>query len=69
MQSALVRVAPQARLALTQTRQMSSVVSSPPTVRISFVEKVAHGLVIAGGLLFTPAWVLVNIKNYRGVAE
>lgn len=69
MQSALVRIAPQARQALTQSRQMSSVVSSPPTVRISFVEKVAHGIIIAGGLLFTPVWVLTHIKNYRGISQ
>lgn len=65
MQSALAKVAPQARQALVQSRQMSSVVSSPPTVRISFVEKVAHGLVIGVGCLATPAWVLANLKNYR----
>ncbi|XP_044264661.1 uncharacterized protein LOC123011340 [Tribolium madens] len=57
----LVRAAPQVRLA---TRQMS-VISGPPRVRISFAEKVIHGVVICGSMLVVPAWVLVNIKNYK----
>lgn len=55
------RAAPQARLG---ARQMS-VIAGPPTVRISFAEKVVHGLVIAGSMLVIPAWVLVNVKHYR----
>ncbi|EFA07589.1 uncharacterized protein LOC107398271 [Tribolium castaneum] len=57
----LVRVAPQVRQA---TRQMSAI-SGPPRVRISFAEKVVHGLVITGSMMIVPAWVLVNIKNYK----
>lgn len=69
MQTSVLRVLPQARHTLTVARQMSSVVSSPPTVRIPFAEKLVHGLFIAGGCLATPIWVLVNIKNYRGTAQ
>lgn len=69
MQGALARAIPQTRQALAQSRQMSSVIASPPLTRISFAEKVVHGVIIAGGCLAIPAWVLVNIKNYRGKAE
>ncbi|XP_066245481.1 uncharacterized protein COX8 [Euwallacea similis] len=47
-----------------QSRNMS-VISGPPTVRVSFAEKVAHGMFITIGLLAVPTYVLVNIKNYR----
>lgn len=46
-----------------------TVVSGPPTVRISFAEKVAHGVALVVGITAIPAWVLVNLKNYRGDAE
>ena len=29
-------------------------------------EQVAHGLAVAFGVVAVPAWVLVNIKHYRG---
>lgn len=51
--------------ALQQARQMS-VISTPPKVRISFAEKLVHGGAIFLGVLSIPAWVLVNIKNYKG---
>ncbi|RZC36301.1 hypothetical protein BDFB_006436 [Asbolus verrucosus] len=45
-------------------RQMS-VISGPPRVRISFVEKVLHGLAITGSMMIIPCFVLANIKNYK----
>ncbi|CAB3376002.1 Hypothetical predicted protein [Cloeon dipterum] len=42
----------------------SNVISGPPAVRIPFPEKVAHGLTITFGLLFTPAYILGNLKHY-----
>lgn len=46
------------------TRNMT-VVSGPPTVRISFAEKVAHGIALVVGINIVPVYVLVNMKNYR----
>lgn len=67
MQSALVRLVPRARQVVSQPRLMSTNVVSPPLKRFSFAEKVVHGVIIAFGLLATPAWVLVNMKHYRGL--
>ncbi|PSN35087.1 hypothetical protein C0J52_22703 [Blattella germanica] len=65
---ATVRAAPSVCRALVQTRGVTrnaNVVSTPGRVHIPFAEKLAHGLLIAGGLLFTPAWVLTHLKNYQ----
>ncbi|ENN78292.1 hypothetical protein D910_00734 [Dendroctonus ponderosae] len=59
------RLAQGAQKVAQQTRNMS-VLSGPPTVRISGTEKLLHGLAIAIGMTATPAWVLVNIKHYKG---
>lgn len=67
MQSAIVKVMPQIRQAMAQSRQMSSVVSSKPLVRVSLPEKIVHGVLIAGSCLGIPAWVLLNLRKYRGV--
>lgn len=40
-------------------------VSGPPRTRISFPEKVAHGVLIAGGVLAGPMWILSHIKDYQ----
>lgn len=58
------RLALQAQKVAQQGRHMS-VISGPPQVKISFAEKVAHGLFIVAGMTAIPIWVLVNIKNYR----
>lgn len=60
----LLKILPETRQALQQSREMS-VISTPPKVQVSFAEKVAHGLFIAVGVLTVPAYVLVNIKNYK----
>ncbi|KAK2179474.1 hypothetical protein NP493_488g00037 [Ridgeia piscesae] len=45
--------------------QRATIVSGPPRVRMSFVEKVVSGVVLVGCLLAVPLYVLGNIKNYR----
>lgn len=47
----------------------TNVISGPPANKISTLEKVIHGVGIATGLCFIPAWVLANIKHYRGREE
>ncbi|XP_023300506.2 uncharacterized protein LOC111682741 [Lucilia cuprina] len=48
-------------------RRCQSVISSPPTQKVSFAEK----LILGGGMccatLVIPAWVLLHIKEYRGL--
>lgn len=46
-----------------------SVISGPPTVKISKAEKMVHAACITVGLFAIPAWVLVNIRSYRGVTD
>lgn len=58
------RLLAQAPKVAQQARNMS-VLSGPPTVKISPAEKLVHGLIISVGMLTIPVWVLVNIKNYR----
>ncbi|KAG7161205.1 putative Cytochrome oxidase c subunit VIII-containing protein [Homarus americanus] len=47
----------------------TSVISGPPTVKVSFAEKMVHGGVIMVGCCAVPAWVLAHIKEYRGREE
>lgn len=56
-----------AKVGIAATRQMSAI-SGPPTVRISFAEKIAHGTVIAVSVLAMPAWVLTHVRKYRGLS-
>lgn len=48
-----------------QSARNMSVISGPPTVKISTAEKFAHGIAIAVGCFTIPTWVLVNVKHYR----
>ena len=41
-------------------------ISGPPRTRISFAEKVAHGLLISVCVMFTPMYIMSNLKSYRG---
>ncbi|CAH1959470.1 unnamed protein product [Acanthoscelides obtectus] len=52
--------------AVNSARNMS-VLSGPPQVRISFAEKVIHGIAITVGIMAVPAWVLLHIRSYRGL--
>ncbi|KAI4467219.1 cytochrome c oxidase polypeptide viii [Holotrichia oblita] len=57
-----------ATLAAQQTRQMSAV-GTRPLVRISFAEKLVHGAIMTVAYCTVPVWVLVNIRNYRGLGK
>ncbi|KAK9498343.1 hypothetical protein O3M35_002997 [Rhynocoris fuscipes] len=46
--------------------QHRSIVSGPPTQKVSFAEKAAYGFVMAACFFATPMWVLVNVRSYRG---
>lgn len=63
------RVATKIQPKLAQATRNMTVVSGPPTVRISFAEKVAHGVALVVGISAIPVWVLVNLKHYRAPAE
>ncbi|KAH0546025.1 hypothetical protein KQX54_005781 [Cotesia glomerata] len=54
---------------IRSTGQVRNVSCGMPRNRVSFVERVAHGVVIACGILATPAYIATNIKNYRGKEE
>ncbi|KAL1514240.1 hypothetical protein ABEB36_003527 [Hypothenemus hampei] len=62
--SRALTMASQAPKLMHQCRNMS-MISGPPTVKVSFAEKVIHGVLILAGISAYPSWVLVNIKNYR----
>lgn len=59
----LVRAAPRVAAG---ARQMS-VISGPPQVRITFQEKLVHGVVMVVAMSAVPAYILVNLKKYRGL--
>jgi len=40
-------------------------VSGPPRTRIPFAEKCVHGVLIAGGVLAGPMYILTQIENYK----
>ncbi|KAF0288273.1 hypothetical protein FJT64_013343 [Amphibalanus amphitrite] len=61
----LVRLVP----AAARAQARSYVVSGPPRVRMSRAEKFAHGVVLFGGVMAVPAWILVHIKDYRGALD
>lgn len=69
MMSVASRLAGRIQPIMGQASRNMTVVSGPPTVRISFAEKVAHGVAIVVGISAIPVWVLVNLKHYRGQAE
>ncbi|KAK8379167.1 hypothetical protein O3P69_019190 [Scylla paramamosain] len=68
LRAALSRLPHAANTSLVPVRA-NHVVSAPPRNKVSFLEKVCHGIVIVTGCSFVPAWVLVNIKEYRGRPE
>ena len=61
------RVAPQLK-PIVQSRNMT-VIASVPQNRISFAEKVVHGLIITFSMLAIPTYVMLNLKKYKGIAE
>ncbi|KAG8039222.1 hypothetical protein G9C98_003529 [Cotesia typhae] len=50
-------------------RHIDSVKCGMPRNRISFVERVIHGVVMCTGFLAVPAYIATNIKHYRGSEE
>ncbi|PNF34811.1 hypothetical protein B7P43_G03789 [Cryptotermes secundus] len=68
MVQSFVRVASPACRNITQVRgvtRRASVVSGRSKVHIPFAEKLAHGLIIAGGICFIPIWVLTHLRDYQ----
>lgn len=59
------RIATRIHPNVAQATRKMTVVSGPPKVRISFAEKVAHGIAITVGISIVPVYVMVNLKNYR----
>uniref|UniRef100_U5EGA8 Putative cytochrome c oxidase subunit viii n=1 Tax=Corethrella appendiculata TaxID=1370023 RepID=U5EGA8_9DIPT len=60
----ITKLVPAARTAIPS--RSINVISGPPRNRVSFGEKVAHGIVIASCLVAYPIWVLGHIKEYKG---
>ncbi|KXJ71954.1 hypothetical protein RP20_CCG007022 [Aedes albopictus] len=60
-----------ARTALVQhqRRGFYSVTPGLPQVRVSFGEKVCHGIAIFCGLLAYPTWVVTHMREYRQGAK
>ncbi|PRD34571.1 UNVERIFIED_CONTAM: hypothetical protein NCL1_14218 [Trichonephila clavipes] len=54
------------RKGLCQTRNYYGYVGRPRE-QLSIAETWAHGLLIAGGILAVPCWVLVHVTEYRGL--
>uniref|UniRef100_A0A1L8EHM9 Putative cytochrome c oxidase subunit 8 isoform a n=1 Tax=Haematobia irritans TaxID=7368 RepID=A0A1L8EHM9_HAEIR len=63
--SAAVLLAPAIRNAVQ--RRCQSVVSSPPTQKVSSAEKLFLGGCMFVSTLVIPAWVLYHIREYRGL--
>ncbi|XP_033214207.1 uncharacterized protein LOC117171218 [Belonocnema kinseyi] len=50
-----------------QTRnKYTAIVSTPPRNRISFAEKVTHGIIMTAAILAFPLYVSTNLKHYKG---
>ncbi|EDV97246.1 uncharacterized protein LOC6557019 [Drosophila grimshawi] len=48
-------------------KRCQSVVSGPPTQHVSTAEKVILGGGMCVAAMFIPAWVLLHIREYRGL--
>lgn len=55
----LIKLAPQVR--------PMSVITGPPANPMGTVEKLCHGLVMGISCLSLPAYVLTNMRRYRGL--
>ncbi|KAH9362358.1 hypothetical protein HPB48_018010 [Haemaphysalis longicornis] len=72
MNGALRKAVSVFRSAAMQTRStsVSAYVSSRPTGHVlSPAEKVAHFSIIVGTIFAYPAWVLLHLREYRGLTE
>jgi hypothetical protein len=64
----VVRMAPSVCRHFVQLRggtKTTNVVSTPASVKISFAEKLAHGVLIACGVCTYSMWVLTHLRDYR----
>uniref|UniRef100_A0A6M2E0A3 Putative cytochrome c oxidase polypeptide viii n=1 Tax=Amblyomma tuberculatum TaxID=48802 RepID=A0A6M2E0A3_9ACAR len=72
MNGALRKATTVFRSALMQSRSTSVSaysVSLPRGIKMSTAERVAHMSVIVGSIFAYPVWVLVHLREYRGVQE
>ncbi|XP_017789186.1 PREDICTED: uncharacterized protein LOC108571619 [Habropoda laboriosa] len=51
-------------LKLTENQRRTFLVT-PPRVRVSFLEKMALGVVFYIGIMTVPIYVVLNVKNYN----
>jgi hypothetical protein len=64
----VVRVAPSVCRQFVQLRgvtKTTNVVSVPASVKMSFAEKLAHGVLIACAVCTYPMWVLTHLRDYQ----
>ncbi|KAL2748524.1 hypothetical protein V1477_003167 [Vespula maculifrons] len=62
---ALQKTVGSARLAKQIVQQRRTVVDLPPSVKVSFIEKLLGGVAITVSILGIPTYVSCNIKNYK----
>ncbi len=66
MFSALRKLPSFARSNAIQRRNMYELIG-PARQKLSLVEAWAHGLTMVAGVFAIPVWVLLHIKEYRGI--
>uniref|UniRef100_G3MNA9 Cytochrome c oxidase polypeptide viii n=1 Tax=Amblyomma maculatum TaxID=34609 RepID=G3MNA9_AMBMU len=72
MNGALRKATTVFRSALMQSRSTSVssyAVSLPKGIKMSTAEQAAHIAVIVGTIAAYPVWVLLHLKEYRGIQE
>uniref|UniRef100_A0A1E1WYT5 Putative cytochrome c oxidase polypeptide viii n=1 Tax=Amblyomma aureolatum TaxID=187763 RepID=A0A1E1WYT5_9ACAR len=72
MNGALRKATTVFRSALMQSRSTSVssyAVSLPKGIKMSFAERAAHVSVIVSTIFAYPVWVLLHLKEYRGIQE
>lgn len=64
---AVQKIANGAPLALNlyKTQCRTSFLGTPPRVRVSFTEKMLHGVALYVGLMAIPLYIACNVKNYN----
>merc|ERR1711997_530396 len=62
-----LRAAAKQQMVPVRNFRYETVVSGPPRTPISTAEKIIHFSVICVAFFATPAYILANIKNYRGL--
>jgi len=62
-----LRAAAKQQMVPVRNFRYETVVSGPPRTPISTAEKIVHFSVICVAFFATPAYILANIKHYRGL--